>query len=270
MSATTHITRIMSFLAVSLSIARCRSSAAFVSAFVPSSTGMATSFSEKGTTIDRTPLGTIILVHNSRITQSIRLMASAPSTETELDTDKVAEMKPLRIVSYPHPALRAENEEITKEELDSGTISKIVKEMFGLMYATQGVGLAAPQVGINKTFMVYNPSGDSKKWLDECVMINPKIVEFSDATDVENEGCLSLPEMKGLVKRSKWIKVEAMNMKGKKIKKKYKGWEARIFQHECDHLNGVLFPDRMDEELQKEIQPEMDELISKFGEGGAL
>jgi len=47
-------------------------------------------------------------------------------------------------------------------------------------------------------------------------------------------------------------------------------WKARIFQHECDHLNGVLFPDRMDEELQKEIKPEMDELISKFGEGGAL
>lgn len=255
----------MSFLAVSFSIARCRSSAAFVSAFVPSSTGMGSAFYEKGTTIAES-----MLIHNSRTTQSIRLMASAPSTETDVDIEKAAEKKALYIVSYPHPALRAENEEITKEELESGAISKYAKEMFGLMYATSGVGLAAPQVGINKRFMVYNPSGDSKKWLDETVMINPKIVEFSDATDVETEGCLSLPEMNGEVERSKWIKVEALNMKGKKIKKKFKGWEARIFQHECDHLNGVLFPDRMRDVLQKEVQPRMDEMIAEFGQGGAL
>eukprot|EP00555_Chaetoceros_dichaeta_P003097 CAMPEP_0198249610 /NCGR_PEP_ID=MMETSP1447-20131203/1084_1 /TAXON_ID=420782 /ORGANISM="Chaetoceros dichaeta, Strain CCMP1751" /LENGTH=229 /DNA_ID=CAMNT_0043934289 /DNA_START=232 /DNA_END=921 /DNA_ORIENTATION=+ len=229
---------------------------------------MATALYEKG--IDGTPVSTCMRIHNCRTTQSIRLMASAPSTETEVDTDKAAEKKALYIVSYPHPALRAENEEITKEELESGAVSKYVKEMFALMYATSGVGLAAPQVGINKRFMVYNPSGDSKKWLDETVMINPKIVEFSDGTDLEKEGCLSLPEMTGEVQRSKWIKVEAMNMKGKKIKKKYKGWEARIFQHECDHLNGVLFPDRMTDELQKEVQPKMDEMIAEFGEGGAL
>lgn len=245
----------MAFLAVSFSSVRCRSSAAFVSAFVPSST--------------RTLSGGMI-VRNSGITPSIRLMASAPSTKAEVDADKVVEMKDLRILSYPHPALRAENAEITKEELDSGEISKIVKKMFSLMYATSGVGLAAPQVGINKKFMVYNQSGDSKKWLDETVMINPKIIEFSVGTDFENEGCLSLEGMKGEVQRSKWIKVEAMNMKGKKIKKKYKGWEARIFQHELDHLNGVLFFDRMTAESQKEVEPIMEEMIAEFGDGGAL
>ena len=103
------------------------------------------------------------------------------------------------------------------------------------MYAAKGakgVGLAAPQVGVNKRLMVYNPSGDSKKWLDESILVNPKIVEFSDAQDTETEGCLSFPNMNGLVTRSKWIKVQAMNLRGKPVKKKFLGWEAWIFQHE--------------------------------------
>lgn len=85
--------------------------------------------------------------------------------------------------------------------------------MFLVMYASEGVGLAAPQVGINKRLMVYNESGDRKKWLNEMVMVNPKIVEFSEAKDVENEGCLSFPDMRGDVQRSKWIKVRKNVMK---------------------------------------------------------
>jgi len=149
-------------------------------------------------------------------------------------------------------------------------ISKIAKEMFLVMYATQGVGLAAPQVGINKRLMVYNESGDPKKWMSETVMINPKIVEFSEAKDVEQEGCLSFPDMGGDVERSKWIKVEAQNLKGKKMKKKFKGWEARIFQHEYDHLDGTVYIDRLTEEGKDKVQPRLDELVSDFGEGGVL
>ena len=176
----------------------------------------------------------------------------------------------MMVLKYPHPALRAENADITDEELKSGEIAKIAKEMFLVMYATEGVGLAAPQVGINKRLMVYNESGDKKKWLQETIMVNPKIVEFSDAKDIENEGCLSFPDMRGDVQRSKWIKVEAQNLKGKKFKKKFKGWEARIFQHEYDHLDGVLYPDRLTEEGKDEVKPRLDELISDFGDGGAL
>lgn len=138
------------------------------------------------------------------------------------------------------------------------------------MYATKGVGLAAPQVGVNKRLMVYNESGDPKKWMQEVVMVNPQIVEFSEATDVEEEGCLSFPGMGGDVERSKWIKVEAYNLKGKKMKKKYKGWEARIFQHEYDHLDGKVYIDRLTEEGQEEVRPRLDELIEEFGEGGEL
>ena len=130
--------------------------------------------------------------------------------------------------------------------------------------------LAAPQVGVNKRLMVYNPSGDRTKWLEEVVMVNPRIVEFSDAKDLETEGCLSFPGMNGLVERSKWIKVEAWNLRGKKIKKKFVGWEARIFQHEYDHLDGTVYIDRLSSEERSKVQPRLNELIEDFGPNGAL
>eukprot|EP00571_Detonula_confervacea_P013148 CAMPEP_0172310326 /NCGR_PEP_ID=MMETSP1058-20130122/11426_1 /TAXON_ID=83371 /ORGANISM="Detonula confervacea, Strain CCMP 353" /LENGTH=266 /DNA_ID=CAMNT_0013023121 /DNA_START=56 /DNA_END=856 /DNA_ORIENTATION=+ len=193
------------------------------------------------------------------------------STTEEIDPGPI-EGTDLRVLKYPHPALRAPNEEIPMEELTGpgSEISEIAKEMFLVMYGTVGVGLAAPQVGINKRLMVYNESGDSKKWMQETVMVNPKIVEFSEAKDVDEEGCLSFPEMGGDVERSKWIKVEAQNLKGKKIKKKFKGWEARIFQHEYDHLDGIVYVDRLTEDGRKEVQPQLDEMIADFGEGGAI
>jgi peptide deformylase len=193
------------------------------------------------------------------------------SIEDEIDPGIVAGTD-LRVLKYPHPSLRAPNAEIPIEELTGPgcEISKIAKEMFLVMYASRGCGLAAPQVGINKRLMVYNEYGDAKQWMHETVMINPKIVEFSDATDVENEGCLSFPEIRGDILRPKWIKIEAYNTKGKKFKKKFKGWEARIFQHEYDHLEGKVFIDRLTEDGRKEVQPKLNELIDSFGVGGAL
>jgi len=217
--------------------------------------------------------GAAFSTSSSALTAAVRHFSSSPtalfSVKEEVDPG-VVEGTDLRVLKYPSPSLRAENAECTEEELKDGTIAKIAKEMFLVMYAAEGVGLAAPQVGINKKLMVYNESGDKKKWLDEIVMVNPQIVEFSEAKDVEIEGCLSFPNMNGKVERSKWIKVEAQNLKGKKIKKKFKGWEARIFQHEYDHLDGVVYIDRLDEEDRSEVQPVLDELVEEFGEGGEL
>lgn len=198
-------------------------------------------------------------------------MSSLFSTTEEVDPG-IVEGTDLRVLKYPHPALRAPNEEIPIEELTGPgcDISKIAKEMFLVMYATKGVGLAAPQVGINKRLMVYNPEGDSKKWMQETIMVNPKIVEYSEAKEWDEEGCLSFPDMSGDVERSKWIKVEAQNLKGKKIKKKFKGWEARIFQHEYDHLDGTVYIDRLTQEGRAKVQVTLEELISNYGEGGAL
>ena len=202
-----------------------------------------------------------------------QISSSLLSAKEEVDPGVVAG---LEIVKYPHPALRAENKEITLEELKNDdkespdSVHKIAKDMLKLMYKAEGVGLAAPQVGINKRLMVYNPSGDSTKWLDETILVNPRIVEYSDAKDEEIEGCLSFPDMQGEVVRSKWIKVEAMNLRGKKLKKKFTGWEARIFQHEYDHLDGVTYIDRLSDETRAKVQPRLDELISDYGEGGSL
>ena len=189
--------------------------------------------------------------------------------EKEVDPG-IVEGTDLRIVKYPHPSLRKENAEITADELKDGSIAKIAKEMLLVMYAAEGVGLAAPQVGINKRLMVYNESGDKKRWLDEVIMVNPKIVEMSDAKDTAEEACLSFPDMSGDVERSKWIKVEALNLRGKKIKRKFNDWEARIFQHEYDHLDGTVYIDRLSEAGRAKVQPTLDQLTEEFGEGAAL
>jgi len=173
----------------------------------------------------------------------------------------------LQIFKYPAPTLRAPNEEITEFDDNLKTLSR---RMFDIMYEAEGVGLAAPQVGINKRLMVYNEHGDPKKWMSEMVLVNPQIVEKSAATDIETEGCLSFPGMNGPVKRSKWIKVEAKNLKGKTFKKKFVEWEARIFQHEYDHLEGVVYIDHLDDESRADVQPVLDELIIEFGPNAAL
>jgi peptide deformylase len=194
----------------------------------------------------------------------------AENTMKEEVDPGVVEGTSLRIVKYPDPSLRAKNEEVTLEELKDGSISHLAKEMFLVMYAAEGVGLAAPQVGFNKRLMVFNESGDRKKWLEEVIMINPRIVEKSEATEVGIEGCLSFPDMDGDVERAKSVKVEALNTRGKKITKKFTGWTARIFQHEYDHLDGIVYVDRLEEEGRAKVQPRLNELIQEFGEGGAL
>ena len=196
------------------------------------------------------------------------------SAKEEVDPG-VVEGTDLRIVKYPHPALRAPNIEIDMDALKQdkealAELTKLAKDMLKVMYAADGVGLAAPQVGVNQRLMVYNPSGDSRKWLEETILVNPQIVNYSDAKEQDIEGCLSFPEMDGPVERSKWIKVEALSLQGRTIRKKFTGWEARIFQHEYDHLDGTVYIDRLAEEDREQVQPVLDALIKDFGEGGAL
>jgi len=136
--------------------------------------------------------------------------------------------------------------------------------MFLVMYAANGVGLAAPQVGVNKRVMVYNPSGDEKDWLGETVFVNPTIVARSDAVEADTEGCLSFPDMNGEVVRNKWVKVVGVNLKGKAIKRKFDGYEARIFQHEYDHLDGVVYVDHLNEEDRGEVDGQLASLRGAF------
>lgn len=232
--------------------------------------------SDETTSNMRLPLSHLVMIMLRSLacrSVSIQRFRSVSSTTVlkmaEVDPGVVAGTH-LRIIKYPHPALRNNNAEISQEELKDGSIAQLVKEMFSVMYAAEGVGLAAPQVGVNKRLMVYNPSGDKTKWLDEVVMVNPAITDFSEGKDVETEGCLSFPEMSGKVERSKWVKVEAINLKGKKLKKKFTGWEARIFQHEYDHLDGVVYIDRLLEESKDEVKERLEELVDEFDGEPAL
>lgn len=108
-----------------------------------------------------------------------------------------------------------------------------------------GIGLAAPQVGVNKRMVVI---GLPKRLDDEeyplILMINPKITQKSSETEVGEEGCLSLPNLRGNVVRSLWVEAEWLDIKGKKMKKMITGFGAKVIQHEIDHLDGVLISDK--------------------------
>lgn len=170
----------------------------------------------------------------------------------------------LRILKYPHPLLRAKNEEVQEDGFNDD-LRKVAREMLLLMYASQGVGLAAPQVGVNKRLLVFNAEGSEKAFLQEVVMVNPTIVASSKKMLQEQEACLSFPGMNGQVGRHEWVKVEGYRLNGKKFKVKYEGWKARIFQHEFDHLQGVLYVDRLglEEDLER-VKPRLDELIEEY------
>lgn len=218
----------------------------------------------------------------ARRAAKVSCMSAEGGRDGAVDTAVPEEIDPgavegtsLRVLKYPHPLLREKNETISAEELDP-EIKRIAKEMLLVMYASNGVGLAAPQVGVNKRLMVFNPEGDSKAWVQEVVLVNPTIVASSKSKDVEMEGCLSFPGMSGKVKRPEWVKVEATRLNGKKFKVKYEGWKARIFQHEYDHLDGVLYVDRLDDEERAKVNERLEELVAAYkdspyeGKGPAL
>ncbi|MBC8369334.1 MAG: peptide deformylase [Planctomycetes bacterium] len=146
------------------------------------------------------------------------------------------------IVLYPDPRLRAKNKAI--DDFDEA-LAQIARDMFDLMYATSGVGLAAPQVGLNIKLLVFNSSGDADDTGSEIVLCNPKIVYKHKDKESAEEGCLSFPQVFGNVLRHTAVKVEAQNLLGEKIEVSFDDWQARIFQHENDHLEGMLFIDRM-------------------------
>lgn len=165
------------------------------------------------------------------------------------------------IVSLPDPILRRKARSIAKFDSD---LQNLIDDMIETMRAAPGVGLAAPQVGIPERLAVIEYGEENDHEDDESkpprpkklfVIINPEIVKTSEETVMGVEGCLSIPGLVGEVERFEAIQVRALNRHGKPLKIRANGWLARIFQHEIDHLNGVLFPDR----ATKVWKPEVDE-----------
>lgn len=150
-------------------------------------------------------------------------------------------MQSLKIVHYPHPALRFKARPLTSIDkefhLNTG-------KMFELMYEARGLGLAANQVAIPHQFLVMNITGDPEQKDQEEVFINPVIAERKGTIE-DSEGCLSFPGLFQKVRRAKSVKVHAYNAKGEAVEIEASGLAARAWQHEIDHLNGVLFVDKM-------------------------
>ena len=185
--------------------------------------------------------------------------------EMEKDPGNVKGTK-LKILKYPHPKLRAENNVI--EDFDENLADK-ARQMLLVMYAADGIGLAAPQVGINERLMVFNEKGDPLEKETEMVLVNPTILGQSEDTNFREEGCLSFPQINGEVERSIAIDIEYQDLSGDKHNITLKEFPARIFQHEYDHLDKVLFIDRFCERDQKINQKRLDKYIKKYGPGGA-
>lgn len=166
----------------------------------------------------------------------------------------------MQIVLYPHPALRWKSTPITEITAE---IQGIVREMFDLMYAAEGIGLAANQVGLPYRLFVMNLTGKREEKDQEHVFINPEIVKRKGTQEAE-EGCLSFPKMYGEVRRSSEIVVEAFDLEGQGFELEIDDLASRAIQHETDHLDGVLFTDKLSDAAQREAAPKLADFESQF------
>ncbi|NOX54347.1 MAG: peptide deformylase [Planctomycetes bacterium] len=166
----------------------------------------------------------------------------------------------MEIVPYPHPALRRKSKPIAR--IDK-RLRRIVGEMFELMYAGNGIGLAANQVGLPYRVFVANVTGDPEQREQEWVFINPEIVRRRGSVEAE-EGCLSFPELFAPVRRSAEIIVEAFDLNGSEFEMRLDDLAARVVQHETDHLDGILFIDRMAESVRRELAPQLADFENYF------
>jgi peptide deformylase len=146
----------------------------------------------------------------------------------------------LKIVKYPEPVLSQPGEPVTEF---NDELKKLVDDMFETMYASQGIGLAAPQVAVSKRVTVIDLS-QGKDPEQKLVLVNPEII-FREGKQYEEEGCLSFPEIREKVQRASAVKVRAQDLKGKWFEMDGEELLSRAFQHEIDHLDGMLFIFRM-------------------------
>ncbi|MDD5627196.1 MAG: peptide deformylase [Patescibacteria group bacterium] len=146
-------------------------------------------------------------------------------------------MSILRILTDRDPILRKKCAEV--DDVSDPFIRGLVLNMRDTLEKHKGIGLAAPQVGVNKRVILV------KLWREEYVLINPRLTSASREKEMGEEGCLSLPGVFLNLERSKKVRVKALDQNGKKIKMKAKGLLARVLQHEIDHLEGILINDRV-------------------------
>ncbi|MBI2098395.1 MAG: peptide deformylase [Candidatus Wildermuthbacteria bacterium] len=186
-------------------------------------------------------------------------------------------MATLSIVIYPAKILRQEAVEVSPI---TSEIKRLIPQMIETMYGSQGIGLAAPQVGISKKLIIVETSDDPRATVRETTrhirgkpalpnrgrplaFLNPVIVKKSKETAIDEEGCLSLPGIFVPVKRAESIEILCQTADGSKVRVEAGGLTARIFQHEIDHLNGKLIINHLDPLKKLKVRRQLKELVHK-------
>ena len=154
-------------------------------------------------------------------------------------------MSILKVARMGHPVLRERGRPLETSELRSPRVQKLIDDMIDTMREYNGVGLAAPQVHESVRLFVALLADDPDEGTSAVVIVNPEIVSHTSARQEGWEGCLSIPDIRGLVPRFTDITVKALDRDGRPIELRLKDFPARVVQHETDHLDGVLFFDRM-------------------------
>ncbi len=165
----------------------------------------------------------------------------------------------MKIIDFPHPTLRYKSKPLRRVDAE---LRQTVREMFDLMYEARGVGLAANQVDLPVRLFIVNLEAEPGKG-EEMVFLNPVVTRPKGQVEME-EGCLSLPGLYARVRRPERVHISAFNLAGQEIEADLEGMLARVVQHELDHLDGVLFIDRLTEGGKLEVRPELEEFEETF------
>lgn len=179
------------------------------------------------------------------------------------------------ILKMGHPLLR--RPAATLEPPFGDDIFELVEEMRASLEAAGGVGLAAPQIGVSKSLVIFEvpedrvrmEEGETASGVPSTVLINPKITPLSDETALGWEGCLSVPGLRGLVPRFTHIRYEGLGLDGRPISIEARGFHARVVQHECDHLLGILYPERMTDMRYLMFESEVPRFMESLREAAA-
>ena len=167
-------------------------------------------------------------------------------------------MAKLKIITYGHPVLRQKAAPVTAIDDE---IRQIIQDMHDTLASENGIGLAAPQVGISKRiFIVDLTKADQDK---KVVLLNPKIIFRSAKTNVSEEGCLSIPDVWGPVRRPEKIKIKGELLNGRSLIIEAEGLFGRALQHEFDHLNGVLFIDYVPKDALKQYKDKIETMLAE-------
>jgi len=168
----------------------------------------------------------------------------------------------LEIIKLGHPVLRQVAEPVPEEWFSSGRLVDLGRDLVRTMIEENGVGLAAPQVAEGlRLFSYWVPETDDEEEISPMVIANPEIRPVGDDVEDGWEGCLSIPDLRGMVPRFRRIKLKGRTLDGTSLSLTADGFHARVIQHEYDHLDGVVFLDRMTETLSLTYEAEWERFI---------